>query len=51
MSEFFPLLMLDILKFFVTGELPFDTNQTLEIMKLCEGIVKGKLNAGTWIEF
>ena len=50
-SEFFPILMLEILKFFVTGELPFDTNQTLEIMKLREGIVKGKFNAGTWIEF
>ena len=50
-SEFFPILMLEILKFFVTGELPFDVNQTLEIMKLREGIVKGKLNAGNWMEF
>ena len=48
-SEFFKNLMSEILKFFVSGELPFDGNQTLEIMKLREAIVKGKLSAGTWI--
>lgn len=50
-SDFFANLMTAMLKFFATGELPFDTNQTLEVMKLREGIVKGRLNAGTWVEF
>ena len=49
-SEFFPILMLEILKFFVTGELPFDTNQTLEIMKLREAIITAKTDPEKWFK-
>lgn len=49
-SDFFKGLIADILKFYLTGKAPFDTNETLEIMKVRESVVKGMENLGNWIE-
>ena len=39
-SKFFLNLIGDILKFFITGKVPFDTKQTLEVIKIREAILK-----------
>ena len=39
-SAFFPALMKDILNFFETGEISFDTAETKEVIRLCEMTVK-----------
>ena len=49
-SDFFKFLIADILAFFVSGKTSFDTNQTLEVIKIREGVVKGKTKLGEWIE-
>lgn len=49
-SEFFKNLMLSILKFFETGVLPFDTEETLEVMKLRDALIKGTNKLGKWIK-
>jgi hypothetical protein len=49
-SDFFKTLIRDILSFFISGEVSFDVNQTLEIMKIREGIIKAKTRLGEWIE-
>lgn len=48
-SPYFNNLIADILKFYVTGEQPFDGNQTLEVMKIREAVIKAKLS-GEWAE-
>ena len=48
-SEFFKHLMADILRFFDTGEVSFDTPQTLEVMKIRECALKAQKSPGTWI--
>ena len=48
-SDFFVGLIKDILKFYKTGELPFDPQETLEVMKIREAIIKAKNNDGLWI--
>ena len=50
-SPFFDNLIADILNFFNSGEVSFDVNQTLEIMKIREAIIKAKGYKGQWIEF
>ena len=42
--------MEDILRFFETGEVSFDTNETLAVMKLREAAIKGVARDGEWIE-
>lgn len=39
-SDFFKLLIADILRFFESGESSFDTAQTLKVMKLREAVLK-----------
>jgi hypothetical protein len=39
-SDFFKLLIADILHFFETGETSFDTAQTLKVMKLREAVIR-----------
>ena len=46
----FPALMEDILRFFETGEVSFDTNETLDVMKLREAAIKATALNGEWIE-
>lgn len=48
-SDFFVGLIKDILKFYKTGDLPFDPQETLEVMKIREAIIKAKNNDGLWI--
>ena len=47
--SFFADLLADILRFFETGEVSFDVNQTLEVMRLREKLILARENAGEWI--
>ena len=49
-SAMFKGLIADILRFYVTGTVSFDTAQTLEVMKIREGILKAEQSEGEWIE-
>ena len=49
-SGYFPALMEEILKFFETGVLPFDSQQTLDCMKIREALITGLEKDGQWIE-
>ncbi len=49
-SDFFEALMERILNFYKDGELPFDSRQTLSVMKIREGLIKGLKQLDTWIE-
>ena len=49
-SGYFPALMENILKFFDTGVLPFDSQQTLDCMNIREALIKALENDGQWIE-
>lgn len=49
-SEFFINLISDMLRFFETGEVSFDTVQTLEVMKIRSGIIKAEKSEGEWIK-
>lgn len=48
-SPFFKNLMADILNFFETGEAPFDVNETLDVMRIREGVLKGTKELDKWI--
>ena len=48
-SDFFKLLLADILRFYSTGEASFNTAQTLDIIKIREAVVLGKDRLGEWI--
>lgn len=49
-SEFFVNLITNILKFFETGALPFDTNQTLEVMRFRTALLNAEKTPEKWIE-
>ncbi|MBE6999536.1 MAG: hypothetical protein E7428_05065 [Ruminococcaceae bacterium] len=49
-SEFFPNLIEDILVFFETGKLPFDPRETLEVMRIRDGILAACDSPETWIQ-
>lgn len=49
-SDFFKGLLADILRFYNTGVTSFDVNQTLQVMKVREGVIKGMNNCGVWIK-
>ena len=49
-SDFFKNLIADILRFFRTGEVPFNKEETLEVMKMREAIIKAKGRDGEWTE-
>lgn len=48
-SDFFGTLMLEILKFYESGVLPFDKEETLSAMALREALLKAEANDGQWI--
>ena len=45
---FFQTLMAEILKFFETGVVPFDANQTLKVMKIREAVIEAKNDLVNW---
>ncbi len=47
-SPFFINLLSDILRFYESGEVSFDTKQTLAVMKIREAAIKGKDDLGNW---
>ena len=49
-SEYFRSLMADILKFYESGKLPFDSRETLEVMKVRDAIIKSETLSEQWIE-
>jgi len=49
-SDFFKNLLADILRFFETGEVSFDIEQTLKVMKIREGVIKAIGAPGDIIE-
>lgn len=46
----FQNLIADMLCFFKTGDVSFDTSETLDVMKLREAAIKGTYALGEWIE-
>ena len=48
-SDFFKYLLTDIMNFFESGNISFDTSQTLDAMKIRDGIILGTQNDGKWI--
>lgn len=49
-SSFFPALVSDMTRFFMTGEVSFDPKQTLAVMKLIDLCLLAKKNPDTWVE-
>ena len=49
-SDYFKNLLEKIVIFFETGKTDFDKEQTLEVMKIREGAIKGTENLGVWID-
>lgn len=49
-SNMFPHLTEDILRFYLSGEVSFDTKETLEAIKIRDGVIKGMENLGVWID-
>ncbi len=49
-SSFFLNLISDMLKFFEDGKLPFDRNETIEVMRLRSGLIDAVTADGRWIE-
>ena len=49
-SDFFSYLIKDIVSFFMNGEEPFDSQETLEAMKIIEKINEAIKNLEKWIE-
>lgn len=49
-SSFFQTLLTDILKFYQSGNLPFNINETLEVMKIRDAIIKSETISESWIE-
>ena len=49
-SAFFDGLIADVLHFFETGETSFCSCETLEVMKIREGVIKAKTEAGVWLK-
>ncbi len=49
-SDYFKNLLEKIAIFFETGKTDFDREQTLEVMKIREGAIKGTKNLNVWID-
>lgn len=47
-SDFFKNLLTDILRFYESGKISFDIQQTLYVMQVREAVIKGKDNLGSW---
>ena len=50
-SAFFAELIKDMIRFFVSGETSFNTDETLDVMKLRELLIRAKNNNGEWISY
>lgn len=48
-SQFFKKLIADIISFFETGKASFDPSETLEVMKIRDGVIRGKADQNIWI--
>lgn len=48
--DFFPSLIEKILQFFEDKKLPFEPSETLEVMRLRDGIIKAEKQNGEWME-
>lgn len=48
-SDFFKNLIADILKFFESGDLPFDAAQTLKVMQIRDLLLKAEKSNGEWV--
>lgn len=48
-SDFFKFLMADIITFFESGKISFDTKETLEVMNIREAALKAALANGEWV--
>ncbi len=49
-SDIFANQMAGVLNFFTTGEVTFAKEQTLELMKVRDAILKSKAEAGVWVQ-
>lgn len=49
-SDYFKILMHEIIKFYETGKLPFDPEETLEVAKIREFALKASNTPDEWIE-
>lgn len=49
-SDFFAGLTEDILRFYRTGKMPFDPEETLEVMKIRQALLEAKAEEGEWRE-
>ena len=49
-SEFFPGLISDMVRFFETGKFGFDPAETLEVMKIRNGVVVAMQSPDTWVD-
>ena len=49
-SSFFLNLISDMLKFFEDGKTPFDTKETIEVMRLRSGLIDAAAKDGEWLE-
>ena len=49
-NSHFPKLLLDIVRFFETGEVSFDCAETISVMKLRECAIKATQRVGEWIK-
>ena len=50
-SAFFAELIKDMIRFFVSGVTSFNTDETLDVMKLRELLIRAKNNNGEWISY
>ncbi len=49
-SDFFLFLIEDILRFFESGTVPFDSNETLNVIKIRDGVIEGMQKDGEWVK-
>ena len=50
LSNTFTGLIADILRFYLSGEVSFDGNETLEVIKIRQAVINGMDNLGVWID-
>ena len=49
-SDFFPGLIADIVRFFETGAVSFNPEETLEVMKIRNGVIVAMQSPDTWVD-
>ena len=50
LSNTFTGLIEDILRFYLSGKVSFDGNETLEVIKIRQAVISGMDNLGVWID-